>query len=109
MASSTPLDTLQAEIEDILTKQNSLHGIVHNVLGGKNLAFEYCRNCKDAAQTLLTKIQEYVEEAFENSEDWYKQKWAKLLKEERQLIVEQAALNERFAQAIKQLEKYERP
>lgn len=54
---STDIDK---EIDEMLTRQNGLHGIQHQVMGGKNLAFDYCVNCKEsktATKALIRKHQ----------------------------------------------------
>lgn len=54
---------IEQELEAILTRQNGLHGIQHTTLGGLNLAFEHCVNCKETISKLNNLITTTVEKA----------------------------------------------
>lgn len=50
-------------VDEILTRQNGLHGVQHQIMGGKNLAFEYCTHCKETAAKLeALRIQDRISE-----------------------------------------------
>lgn len=49
---STYSNELDKELHKIIARHDGLHGITHNIMGGKMLSEEHCANCRETAKNL---------------------------------------------------------
>lgn len=44
---------LDAGLHKVIARHDELHGITHNIMGGKMLSEEHCYNCRETAKSIL--------------------------------------------------------